>query len=90
MIAARLFARAWLENGEVIRPRLSQILRATKCDKLSDTRKCLRCRARYSRVWNWERKVWRTGDAIATSFFGSLRSAWRKQVPTRTCNSLIV
>ena len=36
MGAARLFARAGLENGEVIRPHLSQILRATKYDKLSD------------------------------------------------------
>ena len=26
----------------------------------------------------------RTGDAIAASFFGSLRSAWRRQLPTRT------
>jgi len=35
MVAARLFARAWLVNGEVIRPRLSQMLRATKYEKLS-------------------------------------------------------
>ena len=49
-----------------------------------NTRKPLRCRARYKRVWNWERKALRIGDAMATSFFGSLLSAWRKQLPTRT------
>src|SRR6266446_4014530 len=49
----------------------------------ANTRKLLRCRARYSRVWNWERKAWRTGDAIAVSFFGSLLSAWRRQLPRR-------
>ena len=38
----------------------------------ANTRKPLRWRARYSRVWNCERKALRTGDAIATSFFGSL------------------
>ena len=29
------------------------------------------------------RSAWRTGDAIAASCFGSLRSAWRQQVPRR-------
>jgi hypothetical protein len=30
------------------------------------------------------RNALRTGDAMATSFFGSLISAWRRQMPTRT------
>jgi hypothetical protein len=35
------------------------------------------------RVWNCERKAWRTGDAMAISFFGSLVMAWRRQLPRR-------
>ena len=49
----------------------------------ANTRKPLRWRARYSRVWNWERKALRTGDAIATSLAGSLLIAWRRQLPRR-------
>jgi len=33
------------------------------------------------RVWNWERKALRTGDAIAVSFSGDLLIAWRRQFP---------
>jgi hypothetical protein len=49
----------------------------------------LRWRARYHRVWNWVRSALRNGDAMATSFFGSLRSAWRRQVPRRAPGSSI-
>jgi hypothetical protein len=49
----------------------------------ANTRKPLRWRARCNRVWNWERKAWRTGDAMAMSLLGSLLSAWRRQLPTR-------
>src|SRR5262249_18296281 len=47
------------------------------------TRKLLRCRTLYSKVWNCERKALRTGDAIATSLAGSLLIAWRRQLPRR-------
>src|SRR5215470_394158 len=50
----------------------------------ANTRMLLRCRARYSKVWNWERTALRTGEVMAASFFGSLLSAWRRQLPTRT------
>jgi hypothetical protein len=34
-------------------------------------------------TWSAKRRSLRTGDAVATSFFGSLMSAWRRQVPKR-------
>ena len=47
------------------------------------TPKPFRCRTRYHRVWNCVRSVLqRRDDGMATSFFGSLRSAWRRQVPS--------
>jgi hypothetical protein len=50
----------------------------------ANTRKPFRCRARCNTVWNRARKALRSGDAIATSFFGSLLIAWRRQLPRRT------
>src|SRR4029450_3403160 len=49
----------------------------------ANTRKLLRWRARYKRVWNLERKALRTGDAMAMSLLGSLLIAWRRQLPRR-------
>src|SRR2546425_9441757 len=49
----------------------------------ANTRKPLRWRARDNRVWNWERKALRTGEAMATSVPGSLLIAWRRQLPKR-------
>src|SRR6266566_3180822 len=49
----------------------------------ANTRKPLRWRARYNRVWNWERKALRTGEAMATSLPGILLIAWRRQLPKR-------
>ena len=47
----------------------------------SPVRKALR--ARYNSAWNCERNTLRTGEAMAMSFFGSLLTAWRRQLPKR-------
>ena len=56
----------------------------------ANTRKSWRCRARSQRVWNGVRSLLRTGETQwPCSFFGSVRSAWRRQVPTRSPGSRV-
>jgi hypothetical protein len=49
----------------------------------ANKRQPLRWRARYSQVWNCVRSALQTGDALATSCFGNLVRAWRRQLPKR-------
>ena len=43
------------------------------------TRRLVRWRHRCRRVWNFERKLLRTGADTPTSVLGSVLSAWRQQ-----------